>query len=184
LARQALEAARDDPDTMWQSRWTLFVLAGEAAMAAAVVDRAVTLNPNAALAWTVKGWIHALRNQPAAAIEAFERALRLSPFDPLGYYNAVGLAIAHLVARRFEPAIEWAERALHDQPRVATAIRVKIVANAHLGRLDEARAELGRVLAIDPKLTIAAMRVLFVSAAPEFVELYVTGLRLAGLPEE
>jgi len=33
-------------------------------------------------------------------------------------------------------------------------MRVKIAANAHLGRLDEARAELGRVLAIDP-LTIA-----------------------------
>jgi len=33
-------------------------------------------------------------------------------------------------------------------------------------------------------LTIAAVRVLFASAAPEFVELYVTGLRLAGLPEE
>jgi hypothetical protein len=45
LARQALEAARDDPDTMWQAAWTLFILGGEAATAEAVLDRALTLNP-------------------------------------------------------------------------------------------------------------------------------------------
>jgi TolB-like protein len=184
LARQALEAEREDADTIWRAALTLFILAGEAVMAAAVVDRALTLNPNAALAWTAKGWIHTLRNQPAAAIEAIDRAQRLSPFDPLGYWNAVSLAIAHLSARRFEEAIEWAERALHDRPRIATAIRVKIVANAHLGRLDDAHAELAWMLAIDPGLTITGYRMfLEPSIAPELIELLVIGLRLAGLPE-
>jgi tetratricopeptide (TPR) repeat protein len=152
LARQVLEAERDDADTMWQAAWTLFTLAGEAAMAAAVVDRALTLNPNATLAWTGKGWIHALRNQPEAAIEAFDRALRLSPFDSLGFHNAAGLACAHLAARRFELAIEWADRALHDQPRLIHAIWRKVVANAHLGRLDDARADLGRVACDRPRI--------------------------------
>jgi adenylate cyclase len=184
LARQALEGARDDPDTMWQAAMPLSLFAGETAMAMVVVDRALTLNPNAAAAWMVRGFLHALRNHPEAAIEAIDRAQRLSPFDPLDYWSAVSVAIAHLAARRFEEAIEWAERALHSQPRLATALRVEIVANAHLGRLDEARAELRRLLAIDPKLTIAAVRVLFASAAPEFLELYVSGLRLAGLPEK
>ena len=58
------------------------------------------------------------------------------------------------------------------------------IANAHLGRLDEARAELGRVLAIYPEQTIAGFREYFHYLAPEFLELYVTGLRLAGLPEK
>jgi TolB-like protein len=184
LARQALEAGRDDADTMWRAAMPLWLFAGETAMAAAVVDRALTLNPNAFGAWMAKGWIHALRNQPEAAIKAIDRAQRLSPFDPLGYWNAVSLAMAHLSARRFEPAIEWAEHALHDQPRLATAIRVKIVANAHLGRLDEARADLGRMLAIDPRLTIAGYRMFLEPViAPEVIELLVTGMRLAGLPE-
>jgi hypothetical protein len=39
------------------------------------------------------------------------------------------------------------------------------------------------MLAIDPKLTIAGLRDLATIRAPEFLELYVTGLRLAGLPE-
>jgi len=73
---------------------------------------------------------------------------------------------------------------LHDQPRLVAAMRVKVAANAHLGRLDEARAELARALTIDPKLTIAGFRDLAHYAAPEVLELYVTGLRLAGLPEE
>ena len=182
LARQALEAERDDAETIGQAARTLFVLAGEAAMAAAL-DHALALNPNAAHAWLLRGGIHALRNQPEAAIEALERARRLSPFDPRTFLYASNIAAAHLVARRFEQAIEWADRALHDQPRMVPAMRIKVVALAHLGHLDEARAELSRVLAIYPEQTIAGLREYFHYLAPEFLELVVTGLRLAGLPE-
>jgi tetratricopeptide (TPR) repeat protein len=108
----------------------------------------------------------------------------LSPFDPLAFFYAASIAIAHFAARRFEQAIEWADRALHDQPRLVPQMRVKVATNAHLGRLDEARAELSRMLAVDPKLTIAGFREYFHFAAPEVLELYATGLRLAGLPEE
>jgi len=183
LARQALEAGRDDAETIGQAARTLFYLAGEAAMAAAALDRALALNPNAAHAWMTRGAIHALRNQPGAAIEAVERARRLSPFDPHAFGYAANIAVAHLVARRFEQAIEWADRALHDQPRTVAGMRPKVVALAHLGRLDEARAELSRTLAIDPKLTIAGYRARSHFMAPEVLELYVDGLRLAGLPE-
>jgi tetratricopeptide (TPR) repeat protein len=185
LARQALEAGRDDPDTVSRAAVTLLALAGETPMAEAALDRVLRLNPNAAIAWMARGWIHAFRSQPEAAIDAFDRALRLSPFDPLGYNVTGGLAVAHLGARRFEEAIEWADRALHDQPRFTVAVRLKVVANAHLGRIDEARIELGRMLGLYPGLTIAAWRAFATTAfAPELVELYVTGLRLAGLPEK
>jgi TolB-like protein/class 3 adenylate cyclase/Flp pilus assembly protein TadD len=184
LARQALEAERDDAETISQAAYTLFFLAGEAAMAAAALDRALALNPNAAHAWAYRGNIHALRNQPEAAIEAIERARRLSPFDPYTFVYAANMALAHLVARRFEQAIEWADRGLHEQPRLVSAMRVKVAANAHLGRLDEAHAELSRMLAIDPKLTIAGFREYAHFFAAEVLELYVAGLRLAGLPEK
>jgi adenylate cyclase len=183
LARQALEAERDDAETICRAAWTLFVLAGEAAMAAAALDRALARNPNSAHAWLTRGSIHALRNQPEAAIDAIERARRLSPFDPRTFLCALNIATAHLAARRFEQAIEWADRALHDQPRSVTAMRVKLAANAHLGQLEAARAELSRMLAIDPNLTIAGFRAFSHYLAPEFLELWVTGLRLAGLPE-
>ena len=123
-------------------------------------------------------------NQPDAAIEAIERARRLSPFDPYTFHFDFVIAVAHLYARRFEQVIEWADRALHEQPRLAPAMQFKVIAFAHLGRLDAARAELSRVLAIDPKLTIARVREYAHFAAPEIIELVVTGLRKAGLPEE
>ena len=182
LARQALESERDDAETLARAGYVLFYFTGEMAMA--VLDRALTLNPNAASAWRAKGIIHAVRNQPEVAIEASERALRLSPFDALGFVSVVSLAIAHLLAGRYEQAIEWADRALHDQPRHNPARRIKIVATAQLGRLDEARAELGRMLAIQPGVTIASFRANTARyAAPEYIDLMAAGLRLAGLPE-
>jgi adenylate cyclase len=55
LARQALEAERDDAETISLAAWTLVFLAGEAEMAAAALDRALALNPNAAHAWSTRG---------------------------------------------------------------------------------------------------------------------------------
>ena len=182
LARQALDAERDDAETICQAAWTLCVFASEVAMAAAALDRVLAFNPNAAHAWMARGHIYASRDEPEAAIEAVERARRLSPFDPLAFFYAHIIAVANLAARRFEQAIEWADRALHDQPRMVQTMRLKAVALAHLGRLDEACAELGRTLAIDPKLTIAAYREYARFSA--HLELWVTGLRKAGLPEE
>ncbi len=184
LARQALEMARDDTETLWRAGYTLFLLAGEVPVAEAMLDRAVTLNPNAAMAWVVKGNLLTLRNRPDAAIEALDRARRLNPFDPIDYLSTISIALTHIAAKRFEEAIEWADRALHDQPRLITAMRVKTAAYAHLGRLGEARAELKRVLAIDPRLTIARYRAALAPAlAPEVFELFAVGLRRAGLPE-
>jgi hypothetical protein len=81
------------------------------------------------------------------------RSACVAPFQPLpstnpGRPSRVKAAIRRAAptrasraprARRFEQAIDWADRSLHNQPRHITAIRIKIVANAHLGRLDEAR---------------------------------------------
>jgi hypothetical protein len=62
-------------------------------------------------------------------------------------------------------------------------MRNKVVAFEHLGELEEERAELSRVLAIDPKLSIAGFRGSAASQAPGGLEVYVTGVGLAGLPE-
>jgi TolB-like protein len=185
LARQVLEVERDDAETIWQAALPLFRLAGETTVAAVALDRALALNPNAAHAWMARGNIHASRNQPEVAIEAIERARRLSPFDPYTFFYAFTLAIAHFAARRFEQAAEWADRALHDQPRLASAMRLKVAALAHLGHLDEARAGLTRLLAIDPKVTIVGYRAYAAHfLASEVLELQITGMRLAGMPED
>src|SRR5262249_57487394 len=125
--RWELEAWGEEVERIGEAAWRLCVCPGEAAMAAAALDRALARNPNAARAWSARGVIHAVRNEPEAAIEAIERARRLSPFDRHASGYAVNIAVAHLVARRFEQAIEWVDPALHDQPRPVVGMPAQVV---------------------------------------------------------
>jgi TolB-like protein/class 3 adenylate cyclase len=186
LARQAIEAGRDDPDPLHMAGFTITILAGDHAAGLAAVDRALALNPNCALAWSTRGFVLAVRNQPVPAIEAVQHAIRLSPLDPLAQIFLTALAIAHNAAGRYEEAIEWADRALHAQPRFIVAMRVKLASLGHLGRAEEARDVLERLLALNPGLTIATWRATYASKAyaPELLALYTDGFRKAGLPEE
>jgi TolB-like protein len=187
LARHAIAAGKDDPDALWMGAFVLAVFAGEHAIAASAIDRALTLNPNSAHAWHSRGFVLVFLNQPGPAIEALQRAMRLSPLDPFSPGVKSTLAFAHSIAGRYEEAIEWADRALHEQPRFDPAMAVKVVSCAHLGRIDEAREWLRRRLELQPELTIAEWKarggaVKF--ASPEILALYEDGLRKAGLPEE
>ena len=186
LARQAIEAGRDDPDVLSMAATTIGLLAGENSTALAATDRALAVNPNSALAWSARGWALNWQNQPVPAIEAYQQAMRLSPLDPLAYVFTSGLAFAHLAAGRYAEAIEWADRALQAQPRFALAMRYKLISLGHLGRTEEARDWLKNVLALQPALTVAAWKASYATTwlAPELVALYVDGLRKAGVPEE
>ena len=184
LARQALEVGKDDPETLCMAAFTLSIFAGEHTTATIAVQRAFSLNPNSVHAWMTSGWNSAFLNRPEPAVDALERAIRLSPLDPLGYLFAAGLAFAHAVAHRYEEAIDWADRSLQQQPRFVIPIRLRTALCAYLDRREEAREWLGRLLALQPGLTIAkykaAAEVWFL---PEFLAWYLTGLCKAGLPE-
>jgi tetratricopeptide (TPR) repeat protein len=78
--------------------------------------------------------------ESASAIDHFERAMRLSPLDPLAYFACTGMGFAHAFAGRYDEAISWATKALHEQPNWATALRVAAVANALAEQMVEARA--------------------------------------------
>lgn len=184
LAGHAVETGNDDPDTLWMATYTLLAQ-GDIATAASTINRALALNPNSAHALMASGMVSVFRCQPDAAIPAFQRAMRLSPFDPLGYRFASGLAIAHWAAHRYEEAVEWADRSLREQPRYISALRMKVVSCAHLDRIAEAREYLEQLLGLQPDFTITTFRRYaerFVP--PEMALIYVEGFHKAGLPEE
>jgi adenylate cyclase len=110
LARHALESGTDDPDTQWMAGYTLQAFAGERAAAVMASNRALALNPNSAHAWALRGYVSL--GEPERAIDALERAMRLSPLDRLSRTFTNGIAIAHLAAGRCEVALDWAERTL------------------------------------------------------------------------
>jgi adenylate cyclase len=183
LAREAIGQGRDDPDALAWAAWTLQLWAGEHSLATSVVERALALNPNSAVVWDVYGWISACLNRPDNAIAAFRRAMRLSPMDPIAFAFAAGMGMAHLAAKQFDEAIDWADRALHDQPRFLTALRIKLVATAYLGQ-HSSKEFLRQLIQLKPGSTIRQVREeVALAYAPDLWEFYEEGLRLAGLPE-
>jgi adenylate cyclase len=186
LAKQALEAGKDDPDALWMAAVTLQRFAGEHAVAVAAIDRALMLNPNSAHAWMARGYVWRDRGQQDQAIEALERAMRLSPLDRLRRTFTNGIASAHLAAGRYEQALEWADLTLHEEPGYRGALMHKVVACAQLDRIEEARETLRQWVESQPGLTIARFKAVWspVLSPPERMAMYVDGLRKAGLPEE
>jgi len=176
LAARAIRLGNDDPEALAM---------GAHGMAESASDRALALNPNSAWAWVAHGWVLALRNRPELAIEAFERAMRLSPLDPQTYYFAGGIAFAYLYMRRFEEAIEWADRSLNREPNFTPVLRVKLVACAQLGLIEEARRCRRRVDELQPGLTIAQVKNYpGMTVTPDIANLFADGFRKAGVPEE
>jgi TolB-like protein/class 3 adenylate cyclase/Tfp pilus assembly protein PilF len=185
LAAQAIEIGKDDPDALRMGAWALSVFCGAHGTAASAVDRALSLNPNSAYGWLTSGYLSCLRNRPEPAIEAFERAMRLSPLDPLHGTFTGGIAWAHLLAGRYAEAVEWADRSLHEDPRHIPVVRFKLVACAHLGRIEEGRQLLQQVLRLQPRLTIAALKAYpGLCVTPEIATMCAEGFRKVGLPEE
>lgn len=124
-------------------------------------------------------------DQPGPAIEANERAMRLSPLDRHRRNFTNGIAHAHLAAGRYEEAVDWAERTLREEPGYRSAMIAKVVGCAHLGRIEEARAAVGQLIESLPGFTIAQFKARWSRAfSAEKMAIYVNGLRKAGLPEE
>jgi adenylate cyclase len=159
--------------------WTIGGIAGEHARAAEVIDRALALNPNSAHAWMAKGWIGSYLDRSQVTIDAAQRAMRLSPLDPLGYLSKLTLARGHLLDGKYEEAMAWVDRSLREQPRFHPAITHKVVLCGYLGRLEEGREWVRRLGMTIAGYTSRTTR--FSSGRPR--DLMVEGLRMAGVPE-
>jgi TolB-like protein/class 3 adenylate cyclase/tetratricopeptide (TPR) repeat protein len=184
LARRAVAVGKDDPTALWSGGHSLAYLAAEVETGAAYIDRAIVLNPNLAAAWSVSGWLRIYLGEPANAIERLERSGRLSPLDPIAYMGYAGMALAHLLADRYDEAVSWAAKARNEQPNWATSLRVAAIAYALSDRLVEAREAMARLREIDPTLRLSNLEsVAPPLRRPEDRARFTDGLRKAGLPE-
>jgi len=181
LAREAIRLGRDDAFSLCHAGLALAQVVGELNEGAALIERALALNPNLAGSWNMGGWVRLWLNQPDSAIDHFARAMRLSPLD-FGFHAAeTGTAFAHIRAGRYEEASLWAERALRGLPKSADAAQAVALSSALVGDLEKAKEAIRRLLEIAPNRRISTAlisRNLSPKAKARFVDI----LREAGMP--
>jgi TolB-like protein/class 3 adenylate cyclase len=174
FARRALEVAGDDPGVLTNAALVLAYFGEDIDAMMALVDRALALNPNSARGWHVSGVLSLWAGQPDIAIEHAEAALRLSPRARVG--SSLGLiGAAHFVARRFDEGVPKLLLAIQDDPSFTHPYQFLAACYTHTGRLDDARAMVGRLRAI----TSVVMPDASYLRNSEHRELFLSGLRLA-----
>jgi TolB-like protein/class 3 adenylate cyclase/Tfp pilus assembly protein PilF len=183
LARRAAELGRNDAVALSTGGLTLSFVVGELDEGAALVDRAVALNPNFAATWLRSGWQRVYLGEPEVAIDHLARAIRLSPFDPFTAIAQNGLAHAHFFADRYDDAFFWAQKAMQGRPNWRAGMRILAAAAALSGRSEEARQAIKRVRENDPTWRLSHVRKIRLFRRPEDLDKLEDGLRKAGLPE-
>lgn len=183
LARLAVELGRDDAVALTRGGHALAHLAGDVDGGIALLDRARLLNPNLAPAWFLGGILRALRGEADAAIKDLTHAVRLSPLDPEMFRMQVGMALAHFFAGRFDPASDWAEKALRNLPCLLASVALIAASHALSGRMDKAKQAMQRLHELDPSLRVSNLKDWLPIQRSEDLKRFADGLRLAGLPE-
>jgi adenylate cyclase len=181
LAQRAAAINRDDPMVL-AILGAAHTIARDLRVAGEHLERALSLDPNSAWAWSRSGWLNVHRGHPELAIQQFERAIRLSPFDPAGFVCFFGIADACFLRGQYDEAVEWSHKGLSQQPEAAWHLRVLVPALIRAGRSDEAHQAFETLMKHYPGLTIGKVRNALPFAA-DMVERIVDGLRQTGLPE-
>ena len=184
LAHKAVELEPENSTVLWMSAFALWIIGLDAPRSRELFSRSIAINPNSAIALTMAGWIEGFIDNTEKGLELIERAQRLSPRDPRAWLMSCGIAICHIGQRRFAETAAWSEKAVAQNPRLATAWRTLAAAHVNLGNLDKAKAAIHGQLKIDPHLTIAGLRDRVPFAMNETrLKMYEDALRKAGLPE-
>jgi adenylate cyclase len=181
LAERAAEMSGDDPIIL-AVLGAVHTFVRNHGTARILLERAVSLDPNAAWAWSRLGWLENYADQPQKAIDNFERALRLSPIDPMNFNNYVGIASAHEVAQEYDKAAAFYRRALEERPNASWIYRNLASVLSGAGRVGEAKQAFEELMLTYPDLTISKFKQAMVFS-PAVLNRMAENLRKLGLPD-
>jgi adenylate cyclase len=146
------------------------------------LSQAVAANPNEPLALVHSAITHCWRGRGVEAVQCADRALSLSPLDPMMYYFTSAAGQANLIAERYERAIELSTRSLRENRLHTPTLRTLAASLVLSGRIDEARETVERLRALEPGLTVSAFRARYPGRDSPHAERFATALEAAGLP--
>ncbi|WP_170167106.1 winged helix-turn-helix domain-containing protein [Paracoccus methylarcula] len=182
LARKAMEL--DEHDAMIRFVYGRVLLARcEYSDALHELEQAVALNPALAVGHCGVGDSLAYEGRYDESYSCFQRAIELSPHDPQRWAFYAYRALAHLFAHEFELASDWAKKATHIPNCHYWPYAHRVAALGHLGAVDQYEQAVSLLLRKRPGFTCQmARKRLFYIKDDDKLDLYVAGLRKAGLP--
>ena len=180
-AEAAIASQTDDASALAVAGFITWQLGQDYERSLAAFERSLSYNPCCTPALIYGAFVCVCGNENAKGAAFAERALRLSPFDPLSWLAHLSLGHAALNEDHYDDAIPHYVRSIHLNPQLPALHSVHAVALAFAGRLDEARAATAKLVAADPGFRFGGLRPM---AHSESVwERWIRGVRLAGVPE-
>jgi TolB-like protein len=146
-------------------------------------DRSLRLNPNLAFIWALSAATHCYIGEPDAALQRLKRYRDLAPFDPYFCIYEGVYAIAYMFKGDYEQAVLIGRVAVKANPDYSAGYKPLIGALGHLGRADEAKPYIDKLLSLEPHFTVEHFAKTYPFKNPEDRRRYARGLRLAGIPE-
>ena len=182
-ARLAIAKGSDDAAALATAGFVIAVCGRDYETALTAFDRSFALSSSLALAPGFSSLVRAWKGDDAIAVEQANRALRLSPFDPLIYLPYIALAYAHFAAGRFEEMVSAANLATQSNPRFTPPLILLAAALGCLDRSEDAQTVVQRLLELQPGTTVRTAILSARYVDPQNIAALANALRRAGLPE-
>ena len=110
-------------------------------------------------------------------------ALKLSPRDPGTGPMYTRLAEAFFQLGDYETAVDWSRKAIERPETQFWGNCVLISALSHLGNTDAAEQALVELIQRKPEINISFVNEQYPGRKAKYMDDYIEGLRIAGLPE-
>jgi adenylate cyclase len=154
-AQAALLQGRDDATALTVAGFCIGLIEHDRATAFQAFDAALALSPSSALTYICGSTLFAWAGDAERAIDWGERAVRLSPFDPLGFIAFGGISIGNFMRGRNAEAADAARKAIQVNPLFSVNYMCLVAALAKLGKTEEAKAAVARLLGLQPSFSIS-----------------------------
>jgi tetratricopeptide (TPR) repeat protein len=182
FARLAVECDPADPMASAVQGHVAAYLHKDFDLAFSCFESALRVNPNAARAWLWNAAAHAWLGQGSDAVEKINRAMALSPYDPLVCSYSGVASMAYLADGQYARATEFAFRCMRANPSYTTAYKALIFALVLAGREDEAHTPANQLLMLEPSFTVERFRRQSPVNAGPLGEIYCDALARSGVP--
>jgi tetratricopeptide (TPR) repeat protein len=159
-------------------------LGGRPQEAQVLHERALAINPNLALAWSMSGLSQVYLGRHEEAIRQIGQARVLSPYDPHAFFFKMALTMPYMLLGDLEQAAAYGRRAIELNPGFSSGYKPYLATLGHLGRMDDAAPVRARLLSLEPALTVRSALARSPLIRAQDLACYGEGLRRSGLPED